>query len=130
MALRLSLLNQADMPAFVDVDDLAMKDYAYARAMVPEGQSRKEVILGFMRQGFKQDEKNVYLKITQHDELIAGAMWQFEFEGEKIGDETVGAPPVDATKDSPQDSSTDKSKDFIAAVVQRSKAFKAKFIGT
>ncbi|WPG99269.1 Hypothetical protein R9X50_00208100 [Acrodontium crateriforme] len=132
MPLQLSHMSEADIPEFVEVDDLAMGRYAYAKAMVTEGQCRKELIRGFMRVGFKQDDSNMWVKVvdTQTNELIAAAMWKFHLEaGQPIEQETP-QQTAEVKNDHVQENPSDKTSNFWAEGEKRSKKFKAKFVGS
>lgn len=130
-------MTEADIPAFVEVDDISMGTYPYARAMfseLPADVPRKQVVEGLVRQGFKQDENTAYLKVvdTEIGELIAAAMWIFHWDGEKPSEQAAPQPldGKDQALAEASELSEKKTPSFMAAAEERSKRFKAKFIGS
>jgi hypothetical protein len=93
MPLTLSLLTEADIPAFAAVDDAAMKDWPFAIAMGQNLQvPRIEMVEGWVRHGFGTDSAQVYLQVSDDEagEMVAGALWRFEDgEGRNKQDENV-----------------------------------------
>ena len=81
MPLRLSLLTEADIPAFAAVDDAAMKDWPFAVAMGLNSRvPRIQMVEGWVRHGFETDSAQVYLQVSDDEtgEMVAGALWRFE----------------------------------------------------
>ena len=93
MPLTLSLLEEADIPAFAVVDDAAMKDWPFAIAMGQNLQvPRIEMVEGWVRHGFETDSAQVYLQVSDDEtgEMVAGALWRLEDgEGREKQDENV-----------------------------------------
>jgi hypothetical protein len=93
MPLTLSLLTEADIPAFAVVDDAAMKDWPFATAMALNSQvPRIQMVEGWVRHGFETDSAQVYLQVSDDEtgEMVAGALWRFEDgEGREKQDENV-----------------------------------------
>lgn len=100
MPLTLSLLTDEDVHAFAVVDDAAMADWPYARAMglnLPG--PRIQMVEDWVRQGLITDSTQTYLKVEDDEtgEVVAGALWRFDDgkavkrrmgeEGKEEGDE-------------------------------------------
>lgn len=124
MPLSVSLLREKDLDDFVEVDDAAMKDYLFAQAMVgnlPDGLTRKELVRSEMQKNLKQSESTVWLKVndTETEELIGGALWQFQFE------------PTKEIKSASQDmASNEEPQSFLETQSRRGEEFRARYIGT
>jgi hypothetical protein len=91
MPLTLSILTEADIPAFAAVDDAAMKDWPFATAMALNSQvPRIQMVEGWVRHGFETDSAQVYLQVSDNEtgEMVAGALWRFE-DGREKQDENV-----------------------------------------
>lgn len=81
MPLTLSLLTDEDVHAFAVVDDAAMADWPYARAMglnLPG--PRIQMVEDWVRQGLTTDSTQTYLKVEDDEtgEMVAGALWRFD----------------------------------------------------
>ena len=81
MTLTLSLLAEEDVHAFAVVDDAAMADWPYAKAMglnLPG--PRIQMVEDWVRQGLTTDSTQTYLKVSDDEtgEMVAGALWRFE----------------------------------------------------
>ncbi|KAM0702577.1 hypothetical protein Q7P35_010008 [Cladosporium inversicolor] len=102
MPLTLSLLTDTDVHAFAVVDDAAMADWPYARAMglnLPG--PRIQMVEDWVRQGLTTDSTQTYLKVEDDEtgEMVAGALWRFDDgvavkrrmgeEGKKEGEENL-----------------------------------------
>lgn len=131
MPLQVSLLEETDLEEFVEVDDLAMKNYPFAQAMaseLPSGGARKQLIMGEMRKSFKQDHQNAWLKVTDTESgrLIAGAYWRFQLDPDTSEPEKSAATDKEITKD--QAAPTEKPLSFMEVTAHRRRVFEEKFI--
>lgn len=134
MALEVLLLEESDLADFVEADDAAMKDYPYAQAMtsdLPEGIDRKQLIQGEMKKFFRQDESNAWLKVIDLDsesqKMIAGALWQFQFEAAEPAKNESGTKSNEASTQ--PSSKVESGQSFMAAQAKRGASFKEKHIG-
>lgn len=133
MPLQVSHMTEEDIPAFVEVDDIAMKDYPHAQAMgknLPNGMTRKDMVRTWMEAGFKQaDSTKAILKVTdteRGDELIAAAMWMFQLEP-KAKDEKPAENGLQNEVDKAMGEEEPYGK-FMAAMAKKGKAFEDKYI--
>ena len=100
MPLTLSLLTDDDVHAFALVDDAAMADWPYARAMglgLPG--PRIQMVEDWVRQGLTTDSTQTYLQVKDDEtgEMVAGALWRFD-DG-KMAKQHVGAPEKEGGKE-------------------------------
>lgn len=125
MPLKLALLEEEDISAFVQVDDAAMKDWGLAKAMEKSnhsGKPRIKLIEGYMRAGFEQNSECVFLKVTDTDtgKLIAGGQWTFNFEGKK----------EETTEQAPASKVMQNATDVTAEMSRMGKEFMKEFVGS
>ncbi|KAK6443214.1 hypothetical protein LTR95_000038 [Oleoguttula sp. CCFEE 5521] len=76
-------LEEADIPAFAVVDDLAMADWGLARAMMHGTPiPRRELVEGMLRSGWGKDPAQSLLKVVDDEtgEIVACAMWRVQTE--------------------------------------------------
>lgn len=133
MALEVSLLEEADLLDFVEADDAAMKDFSYAQAMaagLPEGCSRMELITNEMKKYFKQDDHNVWLKVTHPEtgKLMAGALWQFQFHTSKATDDAAQSETRSA--ETRESTASREAESFMAVQSRLGNEFKQKHVET
>ncbi|OQO04925.1 hypothetical protein B0A48_07943 [Cryoendolithus antarcticus] len=83
MPLQVLPLEEADIPAFAIVDDLAMANWGLARAMMHGTPlPRRELVEGIMRSGWGKDPAQSLLKVVDDEtgEIVACAMWRVQTE--------------------------------------------------
>ena len=85
MPLELGFMEEDDIPAWADMEDRAARDWPLARAMFHDnttGRSRRDMVEMWVRQGFRADSTQTYLKVTDTvtGELIAGALWRIQVD--------------------------------------------------
>lgn len=86
MVLRVAPLLESDVAAFAAVDDAATRGWPLAMAMETSnrvaGETRQEMITGWMEKGFANPDPKVHwLKAVDDDlngELVAAGCWKFE----------------------------------------------------
>lgn len=88
MALKLSIMEEEDIPEFAEVDDMAMANWGLAQAMSrsnPTNEPRKRMIEEYMHKGFHADSRLTYLKVTDAEtgEMVSAAVWRFVLEPEE-----------------------------------------------
>jgi hypothetical protein len=131
MPLTLSLLTEADIPAFAAVDDAAMKDWPFAIAMALNSRvPRIQMVEGWVRHGFETDSAQVYLQVSddETDEMVAGALWRFEDgEGREKQDENVEDEKENEEKEEENEQAARMAAAFAEARKKMWKEFEAGF---
>lgn len=89
--MEVSHLTEKDIPAFVAVDTAAMATWPLSQARIkthPSGLPREEIIKGWIESSLADpNDETVWLKVMdQEGEIIAGAAWVFDVEGDEDGD--------------------------------------------
>lgn len=105
MTLTLSLLAEEDVHAFAVVDDAAMADWPYAKAMglnLPGPRIR--MVEDWVRHGLEADSTQTYLQVSDDEtgEMVAGALWRFQpldDDGKTVAKKHVGATGEETADD-------------------------------
>lgn len=98
MPLILSEMHESDISAFALIDEAAMADWPFAKAMQKPGERRRDLAERWTRGRWGQSPEIHWMKITDEEsgEMAAAACWRFEMEEPEEGKEEGGG---DAKKD-------------------------------
>jgi len=140
MPLKLSLMEEEDIPTFAAIDAAAMADWGMAQAMdsaATGGEPRQAMVERWTREGFRNDSRQVYLKITddETDEIVAVGMWRFQFKGEEQPKDDVPAPAVEVEgevekkKEQGAQEKVEAGPDVMVAMTKIGKEFRKEFVG-
>ena len=135
MPFELSPMEEDDIPAFAAMDEAAVGNWAFARAMQHENpdQARHVFAEEWTRKSWGQDPLCHWLKVTdiESGDFVAAALWRLQLEEEKPKGENPIQGEATGVESKPGKTETDGSArpDFWADVGRMGKAFHAEFVG-
>lgn len=123
-----------DIPAFAAVDAVAMAEYGMAQAVFANdtsGKTRQQLVVDWTRKGFVNDDKQVWLKVTDTDcgnEMVAAAFWRFQFE--EPASSKGGSVESLLSEAEKQQKSEGGPRSVIEEMGRLAAEFKQEFVGT
>ena len=127
MVLKLSFMEEKDIPAFAIVDEAAFEGSAFAQAMQAPGQRRRDMAEDFVRQGWNKHDDETWLKVTdtENGDFVAAALWKLH-----AAKETTTKDDEEAGKATEHPEELQKVAAFFAAKGVMWRRFEAEHIGT